>query len=66
MQMTIPANELEEIAKRHGFDQVIIIARKIGTQGKEAVGHYGINAEHKAMASEICDYLKYKVMGWKK
>ena len=64
----IPISAAQKIAETYGYDQVIVIARKIGN-GPESHGEhcttYGINKAHCAVAGRIGDFLKYKVMGWK-
>lgn len=63
----IPVSAAERIAKEYGYDQVIIVARKVGDAPDphgEHVTTYGINAEHCAVAARAGDFLKYKVMGW--
>lgn len=65
----IPISAAERIAKEFGYDQVIIVARKVGDAPDphgEHVTTYGVNAEHCAVAASAGDFLKYKVMGWVK
>lgn len=62
----IPILAAKEIAKTYDYDQVVIIARKVGDDGTEHVTTYGVNPEHCAVAARIGDFLKYKVMGWKR
>lgn len=51
----IPIKRAEEIAKTYGYDQVIVIARKVG-QGQvmrgEWITTYGVNKEHCASAAQ--------------
>lgn len=63
----IPISSAERIAKDYGYDQVIIIARKVGDAPDPHGEHcttYGINKAHCEVAARAGDYLKYKVMGW--
>lgn len=63
----IPISEGEAIAKKYGYDQVIIFARKVGCDPKphgEHVTTYGINKGHCRIASRIGDFLKFKICGW--
>lgn len=63
----IPISAAERIAKDYGYDQVIIIARKVGDAPDPHGEHcttYGINKAHCEVAARAGDYLKYKVMGW--
>lgn len=52
----------KKIAKEFDYDQVVIIARKVG-EG-EHVTTYGVNKVHCDVAARMGDHLKYKVMGW--
>ena len=54
----------EAYAKRFGYDQVVIVSRKVGDDGLENVTTYGRTPEHCDVAAEIGHYLKFKVMGW--
>lgn len=63
----IPISSAEQIAKLYGYDQVIIIARKVGQDPDphgEHVTTYGVNKLHCAVAAKIGNFLKHKVMGW--
>lgn len=66
----IPVRAAKEIAERYGYDQVVIVARRVSDGDTEAGGEhvttYGVNKIHCEIATMIGDYLKYKVMGWKK
>ena len=59
----IPIKAAEEIAKKYGYDQVIIVARAIG-EG-EHVTTYGRDKANCDVAAHIGNFLKYKIMGWK-
>ena len=52
------------IAEQYGYDQVVIIARKVG-EG-EHVTTYGRDKANCAVAARIGEFLKFKVMGWLK
>lgn len=63
----IPISAAKRIAQDCGYDQVVIIARKVGQDADphgEHVTTYGINREHCSVAAKVGDFLKYKVMGW--
>lgn len=60
----IPISAAERIATEYGWDQVVIVARKVGDDGAEHVTTYGVNAEHCGVAARIGDFLKHKIMGW--
>jgi len=62
----IPINAARKIAETYGYDQIIIISRKIGDDGGEHCTTYGRDKAHCAAAARIGDFLKYKVMGWVK
>lgn len=60
----IPISAAERISKQYGYDQVIIIARAIGSDGGEHVTTYGKDKPNCDVAARIGDFLKFKVMGW--
>jgi len=60
----IPISAVKRIAKDYDYDQVIVIARKVGDAGGEHVTTYGKNKEHCGVAARCGDFLKHKVMGW--
>lgn len=60
----IPISAAKEIATKYDYDQVIIVARKVGENGGEHVTTYGKNKVHCGIAARTGDFLKYKIMGW--
>lgn len=63
----IPVEAAKQVAKKYGYDQVIIIARKVGDDPDphgEAVTTYGVDRDHCDAAAKIGNHLKYNVMGW--
>ncbi len=62
----IPIVAARRIAEMYGYDQVVIIARKVDPNGGEHCTTYGVGKENCAVAARIGDFLKYKVMGWVK
>lgn len=60
----IPISAAEKIAKNYGYDQVIVVARKVGEEGGEHVTTYGKNKDHCGIAAQCGEFLKEKVMGW--
>ena len=63
----IPISAAERIAKDYGYDQVIIVARRVGDDPEphgEHVTTYGVTRAHCDVAARIGDFLKFKVMGW--
>jgi hypothetical protein len=61
----IPVEAAELVAHKYGYDQVIIIARRVGRGGVEQVTTYGKDKENCEVAAQVGDFLKFKVMGWK-
>lgn len=64
----IPIAAAKEIAERYDYDQVVIVARKVGGPKDEHGEHvttYGRNRAHCHVAAQIGRFLKFKVMGWK-
>ena len=69
MMKPIPIGAAKRIAAAFGYDQVIIIARRIGKDPEpngEHVTTYGIDKANCDMAARIGDHLKYNVMKWPK
>ena len=64
MTKAIPIKSAKYIAENYGYDQVIIIGRKTGENGREHVTTYGVNKEHCGVAAHIGDFLKHDVMKW--
>ena len=62
----IPIVAAEFVASRYGYDQVIIIARKVGPDGGEHVTTYGRDPTHCNIAARIGEFLKFQIMGWLK
>lgn len=63
----IPIGEAECIAKTYGFDQVVIIARKVDDateNGGEHVTTYGASPAHCEVAARIGTTLKHHLMKW--
>lgn len=64
MTRTIPVSDAAHIGKTRDFDQVVIIARKVGEDGNEHVTTWGRDRQHCDVARRIGDFLKFMVMGW--
>jgi hypothetical protein len=62
----IPILAANAIALDYGYDQVIIIARKVGEGGGEHCTTYGVDKANCDVAARCGDFLKHKVMGWHK
>lgn len=58
----IPVSAGERIAKDFGYDQVVIVARKVGVT--EHVTTYGVDKAHCSVAARMGDFFKHKLMGW--
>lgn len=65
---SIPVSAAEKIAKAYGYDQVIIVARKVSYTdvgpGGESVTTYGRDKAHCDVAARIGNFLKFKIMNW--
>lgn len=63
----IPVHEARSIAAAYGYDQVIIIARRVGDDPAphgEHVTTYGRSEEHCSVAGRVGNFIKHKIMGW--
>lgn len=58
----IPISAAKRIADAYHYDQVIIIARRVG-QGEHCTT-YGVDKANCDVAARAGDFLKYKVMKW--
>lgn len=63
----IPISAAKFIADSCGYDQIIVIGRKVGDVADGAGEHvttYGVDKEHCRIAAHIGEHLKKNVMGW--
>lgn len=60
----IPVSAAKHIADEYDYDQVVVIARKVGDSGGEHVTTYGKDKPNCDVAAKIGDYLKYEIMNW--
>lgn len=63
----IPIKAAREIADKYGYDQVIVIARKVGDSEEPHGEHcttYGVDKDNCDVAARCGDFLKAKVLGW--
>ncbi len=60
----IPIVAAQRIADLYDYDQVVIIARKVGDKGGEHVTTYGIDKLNCAVAAHIGNFIKHKIMNW--
>lgn len=63
----IPIDAAKRIAEEFGYDQVVIVARRVG-EGTEPHGEhcttYGVDKANCAVAARIGNFFKHKLMGW--
>ncbi|WP_395026558.1 hypothetical protein [Comamonas odontotermitis] len=65
--LEIPISAAKEIADSYGYDQVVIIARRVGDDPDphgEHVTTYGRDKAHCGVAARVGNYIKHKIMGW--
>lgn len=65
--LPIPVSAAQEIAHRYGYDQVIVLGRRVGEEPAphgEHVTTYGRSPEHCAVAARTGTFLKFRIMGW--
>ncbi len=63
----IPVAAAKRIAVQYGYDQVIIVARRVGEANEEHGEHlttYGKDKANCDAAARAGEFLKFKVMGW--
>ena len=65
MATPIPIGAAKRIADIYGYDQIVIVARKVGDNGSEHVTTYGVDKANCEVAARTGDFLKYKIMGWR-
>jgi hypothetical protein len=58
----IPISAGKRIADEYGYDQVVIVARKVG--GGEHCTTYGVDKANCDVAARIGDFFKYELMKW--
>lgn len=61
-QVPIPISAAKLIAEQFGYDQIVIVGRRIG--GFEHVTTYGKDAANCSVAARIGDFFKHELMGW--
>ena len=65
---SIPEWAAKRIARTYEYDQVIIIARKIGEEPEEhgvCVATYGVDKQHGEVAATLGEFFKRKILFWK-
>ncbi|WPZ28211.1 hypothetical protein T8A63_11115 [Sulfitobacter sp. OXR-159] len=63
-QSRLPIKAAKDIAVTHGWDQVIVIARKVGDDGYEHVITYGRDAAHCEAAARAGNAVKHHLIKW--
>lgn len=61
-QRPIPISAGKRIADEFGYDQVVIVGRRVG--GFEHVTTYGIDKMNCSVAARMGYFFKHKLMGW--
>lgn len=61
-QVPIPIAAGKHIADAYGYDQVVIVGRRVG--GWEHVTTYGVDHANCGVAARMGDFFKHKLMGW--
>jgi hypothetical protein len=65
--LPIPIAAAQSIASHYGYDQVVIIARRVG-EGEQPHGEhcttYGVDKANCDVAARIGNFFKHKLMGW--
>lgn len=57
----VPVAAAKRIAKQYGYDQVLIVTRKVGPDGVQWHTTYGRNREHCDAASRIMRWLEQQM-----
>ena len=60
----IPIAAAQRVAEQYGYDQVVIIARKVGEDGGEHVTTYGVDKANCDVAGRIGSCIKTLIMRW--
>ncbi len=60
----IPISAAKNVAEKYGYDQIVIIGRKVGEAGGEHVTTYGVDKANCDVAARIGNFFKHKLMGW--
>lgn len=63
-QLRLPIKAARDISSDYGWDQVIVVARKVGDDGYEHVVTYGKDAAHCEAASRAGNAIKHHLMKW--
>lgn len=63
-QNRLPIKAARDIADNYGWDQVIIVARKVGDEGYEHVVTYGAGRAHCEASARAGNAIKHHLMRW--
>ncbi|UWR73141.1 hypothetical protein [Phaeobacter inhibens] len=63
-EIKLPIKSARDIAETYGWDQVIVVARKVGDDGYEHVVTYGKGASHCEAAARAGNAIKHHLMKW--
>jgi len=58
----IPISAARHVAHEYGYDQIVIVGRKVG-EGEHCTT-YGVDKANCDVAARIGDFFKHKLMGW--
>ncbi len=61
---SIPISAAKRVAEEYGYDQVVIIARKVSEGGGEHCTTYGVDVANCRVAAMIGHFFTHKLMGW--
>lgn len=62
----IPILDAKRIAENYNYNQIVIVARKVGDNGIEHVTTYGTDKANCDVAANIGDFLRYEIMKWER
>jgi len=63
----IPISAAKHVAETYGYDQIVIVGRRVGEADEphgEHVTTYGVDKANCDVAARIGNFFKYKLMGW--
>lgn len=60
----MPADAAGRIAHAFGWDRIIVIGIRDGTDGGQVVTNAGRGPKHAAIADDMAAYVKSKLFGW--
>ncbi len=58
----IPISAARRVAEVYGYDQIVIVGRRIG--GREHCTTYGVDKANCDVAARIGNFFKYRLMRW--